>query len=151
MVLSKACTYGILASLYVARESSRSNGYVSIGKMSEKLHISFHFLTKILQELTSAGLLTSMKGPKGGVALKRDAGKITLLDIIIAIDGMKVFTECLLGMPGCGTEKPCPVHDEWAEIREDLYETFRSKTLGETVQKIEELDLRFALPELFDR
>ncbi len=151
MVLSKACTYGILASLFIARESAKSKGYVSIGKMSKELHISFHFLTKILQELTSAGLLVSMKGPKGGVALKRDAGEITILDVVLAIDGIKVFRECLLGLPGCGDEKPCPVHDEWAEIREELYQTFQSKTLGETAQKIDELNLRFALPELYER
>lgn len=151
MVLSKACTYGILASLYIARESSKSRDYVSIGRMSKELHISFHFLTKILQELTSAGLLVSMKGPKGGVALKRDAGDITILDVVLAIDGIKVFRECLLGLPGCGDEEPCPVHDEWARLREDLYEIFQSKKLGETARKIDELNLRFALPEIYER
>lgn len=151
MVLSKACTYGILASLYVARETTRTTGFVSIGKMSKELHISFHFLTKILQELTSAGLLVSMKGPKGGVSFKRDAGDITILDVVLAIDGIKVFRECLLGLPGCGDEEPCPVHEEWAEIRENLYHTFHSKTLADTARRIDELNLRFALPELYDQ
>lgn len=151
MVLSKACTYGILASLFIARESAKSTNYLSIGRMSKELRISFHFLTKILQELTSAGLLESMKGPKGGVALKQEAKEITILDVVLAIDGIKVFRECLLGLPGCGEEKPCPVHDEWAEIREELYRTFESKTLGDTAQKIDELNLRFALPELYER
>ncbi len=150
MVLSKACTYGILASLYITRETNKKTGYVSIGRMSKELHISFHFLTKILQELTSAGLLTSMKGPKGGVALKQDAKDITLLDIVIAIDGMELFSECLLGLPGCGNEEPCAVHNEWGGIREQLYQTFRSKTLATTTQQIDEQNLRFALPELLD-
>ncbi len=146
MVLSKACTYGVLASLYVSRESARSKNYVSIGRMSSELNISFHFLTKILQQLTSAGILVSMKGPKGGVALKRDPGKITLFDVVVAIDGMGLFTDCLLGLPGCGEEKPCPVHDEWAVIRDQLFHTFRKKTLADTSQRIEDLNLRFALP-----
>ncbi len=63
MVLSNACTYGVLASLFVTREASRSKDYVSIGRMSKELNISFHFLAKILQQLTSAGILVSMKGP----------------------------------------------------------------------------------------
>ncbi|MBP3191803.1 RrF2 family transcriptional regulator [Natronogracilivirga saccharolytica] len=151
MVLSKACTYGILASLFIARETARSTAYVPIGKMSKELHISFHFLTKILQELTSAGLLVSMKGPRGGVAFKRDPDEITILDVVLAIDGIKVFRECLLGLPGCGNEEPCPVHDEWAEIRENLYNTFHSKTLSDTARRIDELNLRFALPELYDQ
>ena len=146
MVLSKACTYGILASLYVSRESARSKNYVSIRRMSNELNISFHFLTKILQQLTSAGILVSMKGPKGGVTLKREPGEITLVDVVVAIDGMGLFTDCLLGLPGCGEEKPCPVHDEWADIRNQLFHTFREKTLEDTSQRIEELNLRFALP-----
>ncbi len=146
MVLSKACTYGILASLYVARESSRSKDYVSIGKMSKELNISFHFLTKILQQLTSAGILVSMKGPKGGVALKRDPKEISLVDVVVAIDGMGLFTDCLLGLPGCGEEKPCPVHGEWDGIRANLFHTFRGKNLEETAKSIDELNLRFALP-----
>ncbi|MEX0680715.1 MAG: Rrf2 family transcriptional regulator [Balneolales bacterium] len=151
MVLSKACTYGILASLYIARESAGSSGYVSIRRMSEKLNISFHFLTKILQELTSAGILSSMKGPKGGVTLMRAAEDITLLDVVIAIDGLKVFRECLLGLPGCGNEDPCPVHNEWAGIREQLFESFRNKTLGDTALKIDQLNLRFALPDEYKK
>ena len=146
MVLSKACTYGVLASLYVAREANRSRDYVSIGRMSKELNISFHFLTKILQQLTSAGILTSMKGPKGGVALKRDPKEISLVDVVVAIDGMGLFTDCLLGLPGCGEDKPCPVHDDWAGIRSDLFHTFRGKSLAETAKRIDDLNLRFALP-----
>ena len=147
MVLSKACTYGILASLYVAREATRSKDFVSIGRMSKELNISFHFLTKILQQLTSAGILVSMKGPKGGVALKRNPEEISLVDIVVAIDGMGLFTDCLLGLPGCGEEKPCPVHDDWAHIRAELFHTFRGKNLAETARRIDDLNLRFSLPD----
>ncbi len=144
MVLSKACTYGILASLYMAREATRSKDYISIGRMSKELNISFHFLTKILQQLTSAGILISMKGPKGGVALKRKPEEISLVDIVVAIDGMGLFTECLLGLPGCGEEKPCPVHDDWANIRAKLFHTFRGKNLAETVSRIDSMNIRLS-------
>ncbi len=144
MVLSKACTYGILASLYMAREATRSKDYISIGRMSKELNISFHFLTKILQQLTSAGILISMKGPKGGVALKRKPEEISLVDIVVAIDGMGLFTECLLGLPGCGEEKPCPVHDDWANIRAKLFHTFRGKNLAETASRIDSMNLRLS-------
>jgi Rrf2 family transcriptional regulator, iron-sulfur cluster assembly transcription factor len=144
MVLSKACTYGVLASLYVAKES-KNNGYVSIREMSDELNISFHFLTKILQKLTAAGILQSHKGPKGGVVLARDAGNITILDIVIAIDGQKVFTECVLGLPGCGAQRPCPMHNHWVTVREDLRGMFSSKTLANTTEDIRELGLRLSL------
>jgi len=59
MVLSKACIYGIQAAIYVA--SVKDVGYVSIQEISEKLNISFHFLTKVLQQLTQAGILNSYR------------------------------------------------------------------------------------------
>ncbi|MEX0685553.1 MAG: Rrf2 family transcriptional regulator [Balneolales bacterium] len=147
MVLSKACTYGMLASLYVAKETTRENEYVSIRLMSDELNISFHFLTKILQKLTKAGILISLKGPNGGVALSRAPKLITMLDIVIAIDGPNLFTECLLGLPGCGSQKPCPVHEKWASAREDLRIMFQGKTLADTSHDVEALNLRLSLPK----
>ena len=67
MIFSKSCVYGLRAMIYLA--SIPREGYVSIKSLSDKLDISFHFLTKILQELTAAELMESMKGPKGGVRL----------------------------------------------------------------------------------
>lgn len=148
MVLSKACTYGILASLYVARQTHRENEFVSIRQMSDELNISFHFLTKILQKLTRTKILSSHKGPKGGVALTRPPGLITLLDIVIAIDGPDLFSECLLGLPGCGNQKPCPVHEQWATAREDLRIMFQGKTLADTSHDVESMNLRLSLPKI---
>src|SRR5690625_3175503 len=124
MLLSKSFVYCIRAALYLA--ARESGDYVPIRKMSEKLDISFHFLTKILQQLTASGLLESYKGPKGGVRLSRSGEEITLLELVLAIDGPAMLTECALGLPGCGVLKPCPMHEKWAVTRE------QTKTMLET-------------------
>ena len=140
MLLSKSCVYGLRASLFIA---SQSNGeYISIREMSEKLDISFHFLTKTLQELTKAGLMESQKGPKGGVRLTRPGSEISLFEIVVAIDGFDLFTECALGLPGCGTEKPCPLHEKWAGTRENMREMLEETTLVELAHKGKEMNLR---------
>lgn len=149
MVLSKACTYGILASFYVARESDVS--YVSIREMSEDLNISFHFLTKILQKLTAAGLMISHKGPKGGISLAKKPEKISLLEIITAIDGDEIFHECILGLPGCGHEKPCPIHEYWADVRAEIESMFAGRTLAETADGLEQIEYRLKLPIMSTR
>lgn len=146
MVLSKACTYGILASFYVAREGETE--YVSIREMSEDLNISFHFLTKILQKLTAAGIMISHKGPKGGISLTRKPNEISLLQIIDAIDGSDVFQECILGLPGCGHETPCPIHNYWMNVRGEMEEMFAKRTLEETATGLDEIEYRLKLPEL---
>lgn len=140
MLLSKSCIYGLRASLFLA--SDRGDGYVSIRQMSDKLDISFHFLTKILQQLTAAGLMESHKGPKGGVRLTKPGDQIALIEIVIAIDGPDLFTECALGLPGCGVEKPCPLHEKWADTRENIREMMEGTTLVELAKKGKEGNLR---------
>ncbi len=140
MLLSKSCEYGLRAALYLA--SSSNEKYISIKKLSEKLDISFHFLTKILQQLTAAGLLESMKGPKGGVRLSKASDEISLQEIVVAIDGIEIFTECVLGLPGCGSEKPCPMHSMWAEARDDIEKVFRTTSLADMSKKGKQNDLR---------
>lgn len=140
MLLSKACVYGLRSSLFLA--SRKADGYISIREMSEKLDISFHFLTKILQQLTSAGLMESHKGPKGGVRLTKSGSEVNLFEIVAAIDGTELFTECALGLPGCGVKKPCPLHDKWADTRDGIRVMLESTNLVELARKGKAENLR---------
>jgi Rrf2 family protein len=141
-LLSKPCTYGILAVLYVASKGEKK--FVSIREISEEINISFHFLTKILQILTRGNIMTSYKGPKGGVALAKDIEEINILGIIQAIDGSELFEECILGIPGCGGEEPCPLHNHWATIREDLKTLFEGETLADMASRVHGFRLRLS-------
>lgn len=118
MLLSKACVYGLKASLFLA--SNQDGEYISIREMSEELNISFHFLTKVLQQLNSAGLLESYKGPNGGVRLTKSGTEVSLFEIVEAIDGTELFTECALGLPECGSAQPCPLHEKWGATRDSI-------------------------------
>lgn len=140
MLLSKSCVYGLRATLYLA--SKERGEFTSIGKMSEKLDISFHFLTKILQQLTADGLLESFRGPNGGVKLTRPGSKIKLIDIVLAIDGQDLLTECALGLPGCGLRNPCPLHDKWAETRDAIRHMFQNTSLTDLAEKGKAENLR---------
>lgn len=142
MILSKSCVYGIQAAIHVA--SVECDGYVPIHTIAERLNISFHFLTKVLQQFTQAGLLLSYRGPKGGVALAMPAAAITLYDMIAAIDGTEMFTECLLGLPGCGKAEPCPAHDHWVDVRLQLATISKSVTLEQLGKRANELNVRLS-------
>ncbi len=143
MLLSKACIYGVRASLYMSLVYQKDR-YISIREMSEKLNISFHFLTKILQQITHAGLMHSYKGPNGGINLSKDPNEITIIKIVDAIDGMAVFTECVIGLPGCGRNKPCPLHEKWAVARQELQDMFENTTLHEMAISSKKLNLRLS-------
>lgn len=128
-LLSKSCVYGVRAVLYVAGRPMGER-YVSISEIAEQLGLSFHFLTKILQGLTERGILVSYRGPRGGVALGRPASRITLLDIVEALDGPEMFRSCILGLAECGARKPCPLHREWARQRKAFRKALAGARLG---------------------
>lgn len=148
MLLSKSCVYALRGSLYLA--SKPKGEFVPIRKMSDKLEISFHFLTKILQQLTAEKILESFKGPNGGVRLSRPGSEVKLMDIVIAIDGPQLLTECALGLPGCGIKNPCPLHDKWAETRDAIRDMLENTTLTELVKKGKAENLRLTTEGGFD-
>lgn len=139
-LLSKSCVYGIRAAIYIASEAD--NEYISISIVAKELNLSSHFLTKILQELTNANLLLSHKGPRGGVKFAKDTKDIKLIEIIGAIDGLDLFTECALGLEGCGVYKPCPLHDSWTAHRGALHELFEEENLYDLAQNVKNAGLR---------
>ncbi|HNY92546.1 MAG: HTH-type transcriptional regulator IscR [bacterium ADurb.Bin431] len=122
MILSKSCDHAIRATLYVAMHPDR--GYVPIREIAAGLGISFHFLTKILQVLTQKNIMTSFKGPNGGIALARPAEEIALKEIVLAIDGEGLFRGCMVGLDHCDDDHPCPLHEQWSALRGDLDELF---------------------------
>lgn len=139
-MLSRSCEYGLRAVLYLA--SVDEEGYVPISTISEELDISFPFLTKILQKLNDAELLTSKRGPKGGVSLTSATDEIFLYDVVVAIDGDDLFEECVLGLPGCGDAQPCPVHDRWSDERDRVEALFRDTSLADMMETETPSELR---------
>ncbi|PEN11359.1 Rrf2 family transcriptional regulator [Longibacter salinarum] len=148
MLLSKGCEHGLRSMLYL---SLRENGeYVSIREIGDALDISSTFLTKVFQELNDAGLVDSRRGRYGGVTLAREPDGITLYQIVAAVDGESLFTECVLGLPGCGKEKPCPLHREWARQRDQLELMFRRMTMKEMADRAIDRNIRITAEAIID-
>ncbi len=133
-MLSHASEYGIRALIYLASKNERQT--IPISEISEKLNISFHFLTKILQKLTQKGYLFSTRGPHGGISFAKAPEKISIIEIVFIIDNDTVFDRCVLGLPGCGEEDPCPMHDSWALVKEKLKGRFEKTSLAELAEKV---------------
>ena len=133
-MLSNSCRYGIRAVIYLANQPV-SNGKTGIIKISKDLDLPAPFLAKILQQLARQKILSSSKGPHGGFSLLKDPKVITVLDIIKAIDGEDIFTNCLMHNGPCQTvqkEKiPCPLHNDYGLIRKSMIELFSTRTIHE--------------------
>lgn len=147
MLLSKSCRYALRAVMYIAAQKEEEKPFYSISSISDQLHIPFHFLTKVLQQLTSDGILISTRGPSGGVALAKPAAEVTVADVVTSIEGPALFFSCVLGLEGCGSREPCPLHEHWAEEREKIRSDFQSTTFAMLAKDINTNMLRLMDPE----
>ncbi len=119
-MFSKACEYGIRASTYIALQSLEGKR-VSLKGIATEINSPVAFTAKILQQLSKNNIVESVKGARGGFEIDRtNIDAIKLSDIVQAIDGDKVYVGCALGLEECNAEKPCPVHDKYAQIRDNL-------------------------------
>ncbi len=134
-MFSTSCHYGLQGMLYIAMFSSE-NKNVDLKQIATEQNIPKHFLSKILQELVRNNLLISMKGPTGGFRLSRKPEDITLIEVIDAIDGLGVFTKCGIGFKQCNDSNPCPIHEEYKKVRNQVEELFSTKTLLELTEDV---------------
>jgi Rrf2 family transcriptional regulator, iron-sulfur cluster assembly transcription factor len=123
---SKACELGLQAVLFL---STKEKKIYNAEEVSKELKVPKEFVSKVLQILTSSGIVGSKKGKNGGFFLAKEPGVIKLIDIVEAIDGLDVFNSCVLGFPGCSHETPCPVHHQWGKLREEAYKMLSEETL----------------------
>jgi len=87
--------------------SSYQDRLVSTKEIANKYHVSENHLAKVLQRLVKVGLVDSIRGPKGGFKLGRDAGEISLIEIYEIMDGPIGMYDCLLDESSCGGGNSC--------------------------------------------
>lgn len=137
MIFSKACEYGIRASVYVAQQSL-SQKRSSLKDISREIDSPEAFTAKILQMLVRNEIINSVQGATGGFEVEfKKAKKIKLLDIVIAIDGGVNDKTCVLGLKKCSEVKPCPVHNKYKHIKKDLIEMIETTSLAEMSMSVE--------------
>ncbi|MEZ4932238.1 MAG: Rrf2 family transcriptional regulator [Saprospiraceae bacterium] len=134
-MFSKTCQYAIRAVLYLAVHTSDKNA--GVNELAEALNAPKHFLAKILQQLSKHGLVSSIKGPNGGFFMGEKNLKATLEDIILCIDGPDVFTGCVMGLPQCSGENPCPLHVQANAYRQGLQFHLKYQSIGEMAVMVE--------------
>ncbi|WP_138429168.1 RrF2 family transcriptional regulator [Fodinibius saliphilus] len=134
-MFSTSCDYGLQAMLFLALHYHEEEN-IDLTTISKKLDIPKHFLSKVLQLLVKHKLLVSMKGPTGGFRLNRTPSDITLIEIIEAIDGLDIFNECGIGFKKCNDDNPCPIHNEYKEVRNNVQDLFETKTLKELTEDV---------------
>lgn len=130
VIFSKKCELALQATLYLS--ACFEDKLINSEKISKELKVPRDFVSKVLQTLTSFGIVESRRGKSGGFFLAKPASEIKLIDIVEAIDGLEVFRSCVLGFPNCSPDGDhCPVHFKWGKIRGEALEMLSNQSLDE--------------------
>lgn len=133
-MFSKACEYGIRATIYIATQSKECVR-VSLKDIADQIDSPVAFTAKILQELARNHIVDSVKGPAGGFEIAPSKlRKIKLSQIVSAIDGDQIYKGCGLGLPKCSEAEPCPVHEKFAKIRNKLRQMLENTSVEELAE-----------------
>lgn len=111
--LSKKADYGLIALKHLAQHA---DGSISAREIASEYKIPAPLLAKVLQKLAREGILVSQQGTHGGYILARDASKISIVDVMEAIDGPIGMTPCERGN-SCEQMERCSVRDPLMKLK----------------------------------
>jgi Rrf2 family iron-sulfur cluster assembly transcriptional regulator len=130
-MFSKSCEYAFRATIFIASQSDKDTK-VGIKEIAREIDSPIAFTAKILQILVKNNIVKSSKGVGGGfMILKEDLKKITLSQIVIAIDGTSFLYKCGLGLNDCSEDHPCPFHHKFKILKKDLIFVLENTKLDE--------------------
>lgn len=109
------------------------DGPVTLAEISGRQKISLSYLEQLFGKLRRHRLVESVRGPGGGYCLAKEAGSVTVADIILAVDEPIDATQCG-GKENCRDEQKCLTHDLWATLNERIFEYLESVTLRQLVE-----------------
>lgn len=126
-MISQTAEYALRAVTFLAGKPDEA---APIPRIAEATQVPAHYLAKIMQDLARQGVVASRRGVKGGYALARDPGAVTLLEVVQAVDPVRRITSCPLGLEA-HKDQLCSLHariDRACALFEDA---FKDATLGD--------------------
>jgi Rrf2 family cysteine metabolism transcriptional repressor len=139
MRLTAKSEYGVLAAIDLA--CNYGQGPVSAREIAERRAIPPRFLEQLFVALRRAGIVSAVRGAKGGFVLTRDPSQITVLDVVEALEGPFQASVCDSGREaGCVKSGTCAAAPVWAKATSALRDVFTSASLASLAGNQETFD-----------
>lgn len=126
--LSKLADYGLIVMTCLAADTYM---HASARDIAAEVKVSLPTVSKVLKLLVGSGLVESLRGVKGGYRLVRPASEITVVEIILALDGPIGLTECSAVAGHCSHEPICALRSNWQLVNRAVLGVLNKITLAE--------------------
>ena len=134
MKLSTKGRYGLRAIVDLA--VNQQQGAVSISSIAARQSLSENYLEQLMSKLKKAGLICSVRGAQGGYVLAKEPEKISVGDILRALEGDLTPVACVAinGVEGnCSSEHTCVTKYVWQRINESIEKTVDEMMIDQLV------------------
>ena len=102
--------------------------------IAKSQQISEKYISRLILNLNNAGLITSLRGVKGGLQLAKPPKEITLLEIIEAMEGSVSVVECVLDKTFCKKSEDCSACKTWTSLNKKIKKQMQEFTLKDLVK-----------------
>ena len=134
MQLTRAADYGVRVMIHLAGVARE--GRVSLSALAEATGSPDSFLSKVLQVLARAGLISSHRGQAGGFEISRMGRQASMREVIEAIDGPMCLNVCLSSGKSCARKMWCPAHPVWAKAQQAVLEILESALIADLANEV---------------
>jgi FeS assembly SUF system regulator len=129
IILSKLADYGVIVATHLAAHPERQ---MTAAALAQDTSLPRATVAKVLKTLSHAGVVTGARGAAGGYRLAREAGAISVGEIVAAIDGNVGVTECTIASGGdCKRSAFCATKPHWHRINSAVNAALGAITLAE--------------------
>lgn len=133
-MFNKETEYALRGLVYIKAQNSEGRK-PGIAEIAEQIDAPQFYTAKILQRLVRQGFIESQKGKGGGFYFDTKKPELSLMELIIATEGDKLFCGCGFGLKQCDENNPCPLHDKYALIRNALNKLVTEENVQSLAQK----------------
>jgi len=131
MKLSPAAEFAVRGALVLAEHYGQ--GPTTLDSICDARGLSKQYLVKIFASLARSGIVTPVRGKKGGYLLARDPSEVTLLELIEAVEGPIAVNFCQHVPPRC-EESECGLRSMWSEIQQFICDKLGGTSLGQCLE-----------------
>jgi FeS assembly SUF system regulator len=130
--LSKLADYGTMVMRYMALEPKELH---TASEIAAAIRLAAPTVSKLLKIMGRKGLLVSQRGSKGGYRLAHRPDRITVAQVVEAVDGPFTVTECTDASCRCSLEPDCPIQRNWRRINRQLRDVLDGVTVADLARR----------------